>query len=89
MIPGINPIPAGNPLDKDGAWVPTWQAFFSSVHNFLGPVGNSGTTAQRPTDSSFNPLYLGQTYFDTSLNLPIWVKSRNPTVWINASGTPV
>lgn len=61
-----------------------WQALFSSIHNFLGPVGTSGPTSQRPVNSSQNPLYIGQSFFDTTLGLPIWVKSLNPTVWTTA-----
>jgi hypothetical protein len=46
---------------------------------------HSGTTAQRvPVPSS-----IGFQYFDTTLGKPIWVKSLNPTVWVDAMGTTV
>jgi len=86
----LNPVPPDNTIaDKNGRLTPAWQAFFSSLHDFAGPLGNSGSTADRPNDSTRNPFYVGQFYFDTTLNKPIWVKSRNPTVWVDATGTPV
>jgi hypothetical protein len=86
----LNAIPTENvPLDRQGKWKPVWQAFLSSVHDFLSPLGQSGTSTTRPTDSSRNPLYIGQPYFDTTINKPIWVKSKNPTVWCDATGTAV
>ena len=93
MTGGINAVPTDNFIaQKDGRLTLAWQAFFSSVHDWLGPVGNSGTTSQRPLDSSRNPLYIGQSYFDTSLGAhgkPIWVASRNPTVWVDATSAVV
>jgi hypothetical protein len=49
--------------------------------NILG-VPSSGTTAARPTKN----LLVGQPYFDTTINRPIWWDGTN---WINASGTVV
>jgi hypothetical protein len=46
----------------------------------------SGTTAQRPA----LPSYVGQNYYDTTLQIPIWCKTLTPTVtWENALGTVV
>lgn len=86
----INSIPA-TPIiaDKEGRMTPLWQAWFSSVHDWLGPIGQSGATANRPVDSTQNPIYIGQNYFDTTLGKPIWVKSKNPTVWVDATGAAV
>jgi len=90
MSGGINPVPTDNFIAKeDGRITFAWQAFFSSIHDWLSPVGQSGATASRPVDASRNPLYIGQPYFDTTLGKPIWVKSRNPTVWVDATGTAV
>lgn len=47
----------------------------------VSPPNNIGTTAARPTSP-----YVGQEYFDTTLNRPIWYGN---TGWINASGTAV
>ena len=44
---------------------------------------NSGTTENRPTIN----LYIGQEYFDTTINKPIWYKGNNE--WVDATGTLV
>ena len=75
--------------DKNGNVTPIWRAFFTSISFWLRPVGSSGPTANRPVDTGSIQLYPGQTYFDTTLGKPIWVQSRNPTVWCDATGTSV
>ena len=86
----LTPLPADSQIaDKTGRLTPIWQAFLSQVYYWLRPNGAAGLTASRPVDASQNPLYIGQMFFDTTLGYAIWVKSRNPTVWVNASGTPV
>jgi hypothetical protein len=86
----INPIPT-TPIivDETRSLTPLYQAFFSSIHDWLGPVGLSGTTAQRPVNTPQNRLYVGQMYFDASLGVPVFVRSLNPTVWVNAAGAVV
>jgi hypothetical protein len=44
----------------------------------------SGATGNRPL-----PRYVGQQFFDTTLNKPIYVKTISPTVWVDANGTTV
>jgi uncharacterized protein YjdB len=60
------------------------RLYFNQIDNFNQniTVPSSGTTANRPTDR----LQVGQTYYDTTLGIPIWY---NGTVWKNASGTTV
>lgn len=86
----INSVPT-TPVIVDGkrTLLPVYQAWFASIQNWLRPVGSSGTTAQRPLNTKESFMYVGQSYFDTSLGKPIWVKSLNPTVWADATGTPV
>lgn len=45
----------------------------------------SGVTADRPTKN----LFVGKQWYDTTLNIPIWLRSVRPTVWRNASGAVV
>ena len=59
--------------------------WFSQAFAILFAVQQSGTTANRPTSR----LWIGRTYFDTTLNLPIWVKTINPVVWQDAAGNTV
>lgn len=84
----INALPTDPRIsDNQGVLRGVWQAFFDSISLWLGPIGSSGTSANRPTDSSLKPLWIGQPYFDTTLGFPVYVKSRNPTVWVDGSGT--
>lgn len=86
----LTPIPADQQIaDRMGRLTPIWQAFLSQVYYWLKPTGTTGDTANRPVDSSQNPLFIGQMYFDSTLGYAIWVKSRNPTVWVNGSGAAV
>lgn len=83
----LNAVPPDMQIvDRNGRLVHAWQAFMESIGLWLGPVGQSGATANRPTDSSRHPLYIGQAYFDTTLGFPVYVKSRNPTVWVDGAG---
>lgn len=87
----LSPFPSavGAFVDKVGRLVSEWRSYLESVNYWLRPIGSNGTTTNRPVDTSQIPLYIGQTYFDTTLNKPIWVKSKNPTVWIDATGAVV
>lgn len=87
----LSPIPSsvGAFVDRMGRLVSEWRSYFESVNYWLRPLGSSGTTTNRPVDMSQIPLYIGQPYFDTTLGKPIWVKSKNPTVWVDATGAAV
>jgi hypothetical protein len=60
------------------------RLYFTQIDNFTGFVAQpiSGTTANRPAVQ----LHIGQTYYDTTLDRPIW---WNGTVWKKADGTTV
>lgn len=64
------------------------RLYFNQVDNFTQAsiIPSSGTTANRPVNTGNPQLQTGQTYFDTTLNRPIWWTGTN---WINASGTVV
>jgi hypothetical protein len=88
----INPIPTDPRIaNTQGQMTPVYQSFFSSVHNWLGPVGLSGPTSARPSSSGSSNvfLYVGLEYFDSTLGYPVWIKQLNPTVWVNGSGSVV
>ena len=74
-------------LDSDGNLQvdPIWASFFNNIFVILTAVTQSGTTANRPTKL----LWVGRSYFDTSLGKRIDLKSVNPNVWVDGSGTPV
>lgn len=60
----------------------TWLA---SVFLALTETKASGTTASRPV----NGVTVGQRYFDTTLNKPIWCSAIGPIVWRDATGAIV
>ena len=66
----------------------TLRLYFNQVDNFTQAIAIplSGITADRPLQLLQAPLAIGQTYFDTTLGIPIF---WNGTVWKNASGTTV
>jgi hypothetical protein len=64
------------------------RLYFNQVDNFTQAIARplSGVTGDRPVENIYVPLAVGQTYFDTTLGIPIF---WNGTVWKNASGTTV
>lgn len=83
----LGPIPLNAELTaKGGAMSGPWRAWFSALFGIVKPIGVSGTTAERPIAAPNNVLYVSQGYFDTTLGKPIWIKSLNPTVWVDATG---
>ena len=64
------------------------RLYFNQIDNVTQIVANpvSGPTTSRPIGTVQIPLAIGQTFFDTTLGIPIW---WNGTVWKNASGTTV
>lgn len=87
MSGGLQPFPTDPRLtDGQGQPTPVWQAWLAGVQRWLSPVGQFGTTAQRPTKS----LYVGQSYYDTTLGYPVWVHQVSPAiVWHNGAGAVV
>lgn len=85
----IKPPPNQTPVQEQikNRWTVTrfWQEFYSAVFNVVFAVQQSGTTDQRPTAG----LWIGRRFYDTTLNLPIYLKSTSPSVWTDAAGNVV
>jgi hypothetical protein len=64
------------------------RLYFNQVDNFTQAVAIpfSGITADRPVSTVQAPLAIGQFYYDTTLDRPIW---WNGYVWKKADGTTV
>jgi len=78
----ISPPPVRTPIKE----LPReWQDWFNAVLARINAVPSSGTTANRPTTG----VRVGEFYFDTTINKPIWVKTVSPIVWIDATGAAV
>lgn len=82
-MPIINNPPHAQPLiENSGRSRVAWAEWFMQVFRICFSVQQSGTTADRPTKD----LWVGRTYFDTTLNRPIWYTGTN---WIRADGVVV
>ena len=66
----------------DNTFSEAWIRYFSILDTLVNTVNLSGLTADRPTEN----LYIGMSYFDTTLGKPIWLKSVKPSVWVLATG---
>lgn len=75
--------PKTPPLDENGNWTPSWAQWVQRTHNNTRTLQQSGVTADRPDVL----LWIGRFYFDTTINKPIWLKSINPSVWVDGAGT--
>ena len=64
------------------------RLYFTQIDNFTQAIAVPlfGTTADRPVSTVQVPLAIGQFYYDTTLDRPIWY---NGTVWKKADGTTV
>lgn len=78
----INPPPQTAVDDNGNNVSQGWVTFFSNTFNILTALTQSGTTAQRPIKF----LWIGRTYYDTTINRPIWYTGTN---WIRADGVIV
>ena len=83
----LSPVPLTRIITTKGeVLTDVWTQFFNSVQQWLGPQGQKGATSARPTTN----LYVGLSYFDTTLGYPVFVKQVSPSVvWVNASGSTV
>ena len=60
-------------------------AFFNAVYQIVYAVSQNGPTASRPTSSS--QRFIGMPYFDTTLGLPVFLKTASSSAWVKADGT--
>lgn len=83
------------PTDQSSTY-PLTTGVINSNDNYVQRGANvpTGTTAQRPLRA-----YIGDVYFDTTLNKPVWCKTRavitaegtvtTPAVWVDSTGATV
>ena len=76
MSQKLQPTPPNGEPDK------RW--FDNAVATINDAWGGTCTTATRPPN-----MPIGFHTFDVTIGSPIWVKSLNPTVWVNGAGTVV
>jgi hypothetical protein len=88
----INPAPPNLPVVAPETYNAQFQnqilnvlrLYFTQLNNYTQATATPdyGITVNRPISG----LQTGQSYFDTTLGIPIW---WNGTNWVNASGTTV
>lgn len=82
----IKEPPLQSPTHVNDRVTPGWASFFAAVFRICMANTQAGTTAQRPTTL----LWIGRRYYDTTLELPIWVNAVTPSVvWKDAAGNTV
>jgi len=73
--------PINEPIaDQAGLLSRRWYQWIQLVDQTVSAARQSGVTANRPT----RLLWVGRTYFDTTLGQPIWYDG---TGWVDATGT--
>lgn len=79
--------PINNALvDKEGRVSRPASEWMNLMWLAANSVTESGTTANRPTTN----LWIGRFFYDTTLNLPIWVNAVTPSiVWKDGAGNTV
>lgn len=75
-------VPPGNPGQDNYGSRDAWPAWYTWLTNGVNALIHSGPTAERPVQL----LWVGRTYFDTDLGIPVWYDGTN---WIDATGTVV
>lgn len=79
-------LPSNDPVVGDDSKAGrTWLQWFSRVQDIVISIQQSGASSDRPNKI----LWVGRTYFDTTLGKPIWLKSVRPDIWVDASGATV
>lgn len=63
--------------DSSSKAMPAWGQWFGRVQAILGAVTASGPTEGRPTTG----LYVGQSYFDTTVGKPVFWDGASWVTW--------
>jgi len=82
--PNLQNAPQSYSAEFENRLLNQLRLYFNQLNNYTQAtaIPDYGTTLNRPK----LPLLIGQIYFDTTLDIPIW---WNGTKWVNASGTGV
>jgi hypothetical protein len=78
-------LPDNSPIAGSEKATGSWLQWFTRVNAFVNAGQQSGPTADRPTTL----LWIGRTYYDTTLGYPVYVHSVGPVVWHNGAGAVV
>lgn len=82
----VSAPPMDSPVqDTNGNISAAWTTWIQQAYFVLKSVESAGPTEKRPLKN----LWVGMYHFDTTLGIPIYLKTLNPIVWVNASGGQV
>lgn len=70
-------------LSPDGTLSAELVEFLSDVYIYISGAQSSGVTDKRPAKN----LFIGRTFFDTTINKPIWIGNDGST-WVDSDGNP-
>jgi hypothetical protein len=79
-------LPSGQFVVDGGFLSVDATALLSALQSIAFYSSRSGATVSRPTGSSFR--WIGMPYFDTTLGLPVFLKTASSNAWVKADGTP-
>lgn len=75
----LSPPPILSAFDINGIPSPDWIRWMNENYRAARQILGSGATANRPT----NGMQAGDSYFDTTLGIPIWYSGSG---WVDATG---
>lgn len=79
-------LPSNNAVTGTAGYASvSWLTWFNLAHQTITAARQSGATADRPTKL----LWVGRRFFDTTLGLPVYLKSVRPDVWVDSTGVVV
>lgn len=83
----LEKLPEHAPITLNYYFTQPWLQWLTKAWLFIATIGDHGTTAQRPVTN----LFIGRTYFDDTLGLPVFIKSVSAgvAVWVNGAGSVV
>lgn len=87
MPPTLSDMFATDAEGRIVGWNPAYGQFFHALQTVAFNASRSGPTSSRPSAST-DGRYVGMPYFDTTLGLPVFLKTASTNIWVKADGTP-
>lgn len=78
-------LPSGPFVQETGELTIEASAFFNALQSIAFYSSRSGPTVSRPTSTSFR--WIGMPFFDTTLGLPVFLKTASSNAWVKADGS--
>lgn len=83
----LNQLPVTDRIVNPGGQATVeFRQWIQAVTWLIQAQQRSGATADRPRAGVVGVRWVGMSYFDTDLGKPVYLKSANPDVWVDADG---